>query len=117
MQFTNMNINEFINHVITFDNIDDILNACINDSIRGFIFERLFDIIIKFGFCDIFQNNNYNHLIGNSNNGKLQILDNIYQYMETKVISSSSSGCSDITLQNKNDETFIFISSKYPNKQ
>jgi hypothetical protein len=37
-------------------------------------FERLFDVIIKFGFCDIFKNSNFNHLIRNSNNGKLKIL-------------------------------------------
>ncbi len=30
------------------------------------------------------------------------------------MFSGNSSGCSDITLQNKKDDTFIFISSKYP---
>ncbi|ARF10254.1 restriction-modification methylase [Hokovirus HKV1] len=108
-----MKISEFIDYIISFENIDGILNICINNSVKGFIFERLFDVIIKFGFCDIFPNNNYYHLIGNSNFAKLQILDNIYQYMDTKVISASSAGCSDIILQNKYDETFIFISSKY----
>lgn len=36
----------------------------------GYIFERLFDVVIKFGFCDIFPNSEYIHLIGNSNNAK-----------------------------------------------
>jgi len=107
-------IKSFINYIITFKNIDDILETCNTQSEKGFIFERLFDIVIKFGFCDIFTNSNFTHLIGNSNNGKLKILENINKYMEEKVLSGNSGGCSDITLQNKYDDTFIFISSKYP---
>jgi len=114
MNFVNINILKFIEYIITFDNIDDILDTCKIQSEKGFIFEKLFDIIIKFGFCDIFTNSNYYHMIGNSNNAKLKKLENIKKYLNEKVISSNSSGCSDITLQNKNDETYIFISSKYP---
>ena len=40
-----------------------------------------FDIIIKFGFCELFTNSNFNHLIGNSNNGK---------YLNENVISGNS---------------------------
>ena len=114
MNFTNMNIKDFIDYIITFDNIDDILENCKTQSEKGFIFERLFDIVIKFGFCDIFTNSNYNHLIGNSNNGKPKILENLNQYLNEKVLSDNSGGCSDITLQNKDDNTYIFITSKYP---
>ena len=114
MNFTNMNIKNFIEYIITYDDIDDILNNCKSQSDKGFIFERLFDIVIKFGFCDVFINSNFNHLIGNSNNGKLKTLKNFDQYLEEKVFSGNSSGCSDITLQNKNDDIYIFISSKYP---
>ena len=114
MNFTNMNIKNFIDYIITFDNIDDILDNCKTQSKKGFIFERLFDIVIKFGFCDVFTNSNFNHLSGNSNNAKLKILENLNQYLNEKVLSGNSGGCSDITLQNKNDNTYIFISSKYP---
>jgi hypothetical protein len=109
-----MNIKDFIDYIISFDNIDDILEKYKTQSEKGFIFERLFDIVIKFGFCDIFTNSYFNHLIGNSNNGKLKNLDNLNQYLNEKVLSGNSSGCSDITLQNKNDDTYIFISSKFP---
>ena len=78
------------------------------------IFEKLFDIIIKFGFCSHFSKFDYHHLIGNSNNGKLKVLKNLDLYLDEKVCNGNSNGCSDITLQNKNDDTFIFISSKYP---
>jgi hypothetical protein len=114
MNFNNLSIKKFIEYIITCNSIDEILDQCNTQSIKGFIFERLFDIIIKFGFCDIFRNNNFNHLIGNSNNGKLKILENFDQYLNENVLSGNSGGCSDITLQNKNNEIYIFISSKYP---
>ena len=114
MTFNTMKNIDFINHIISFSNIDNILDECKTQSEKGFIFERLFDIVIKFGFCGIFTNSNFNHLVGNSNNAKLKILDNFNQYLNEKVFSGNSGGCSDITLQNKNDDTYIFISSKYP---
>ena len=109
-----MNIKKFIKFIITCDSVDEILNNYKTQSEKGFIFERLFDIIIKFGFCDIFPNAYYNHLVGNSNNAKLKILTHYNNYLDENVFSGKSGGCSDITLQNKNDHTYIFISSKYP---
>ena len=53
--FRNTNIKSFIEHIITFNNIDDILDTYNSQSEKGFIFERLYDIIIKFGFCEIFK--------------------------------------------------------------
>ena len=114
MNYTNVSVKQFINHIITFNNIDEILNSCSNESEKGFIFERLFDIVIKFGFCDIFPNHTYSHLIGNSNNGKLKKLETYDNYLDEKTISGNSSGCSDITLQHKYDQKYIFITSKYP---
>ena len=114
MNFTNMNIKDFIDYIITFDNVDDILDECKTQSDKGFVYERLFDIVIKFGFCDVFTKSIFYHLIGNSNNAKLKVLKYLNQYLNEKVLSGNSSGCSDITLQNKNDDTYIFISSKYP---
>ena len=115
INFTNMNIKDFIDIIITFNNVDDILDNCTTQTEKGFIFERLWDIIIKLGFCNIFTNSQFNHLIGNSNNGNIKILDNLNKYLtDEKVFSGNSGGCSDISLQNKTDETFIFISSKFP---
>jgi adenine-specific DNA-methyltransferase len=114
MDFTNMIIKDFIDYIITFDNMYDILDSCKTPQDKGFIFERLFDIVIKFGFCDVFTNGNYKHLIGNANNAKLKVLQIFNQFLNEMVISSNSGGCSDITLQNKNDDTYIFISSKHP---
>lgn len=114
MNFTNMNIRDFINNIINYNHVDNILDICKTQSEKGFVFERLFDIVIKFGFCDVFPNSEFDHLIGNSNNAKLRILENLNHYLDEKVFSGNSGGCSDITLQNKNSKTYIFISSKYP---
>lgn len=114
MNNTNKPILEFIKEIIKYDNVDDILNTCNMQSECGFIFERLFDIVIKFGFCPLFLNTDYYHLVGNSNNGKLKILQSFDKYLQKLVISGKSTGCSDITLKSKKDDSYIFISSKYP---
>lgn len=54
MNFTNMKIKEFIDYIILFNDVNQILDNCKTQIDKGFIFERLFDIVIKFGFCDIF---------------------------------------------------------------
>ena len=47
------NIKKFIEYILNFENVNDILDTYNTQSEKGFIFERLFDIIIKFGFCNI----------------------------------------------------------------
>ena len=113
MNHANTTIKDFIHHIITFDSIDDILDDSKTQSKKGFIFERLFDIIVKFGFCDVVSNSQYRHMIGNSNNGGLKNLTNRDKYLDEKFLSGNSGDCSDITLLNKNDNKYVFISSKY----
>ena len=38
MNFNKMNIKDFIDYIITFDDVDDILNICKTQSEKGFIF-------------------------------------------------------------------------------
>mgnify|MGYP003351107483 CR=1 FL=1 len=112
--FTNKHINDFIDYIITFNNTNEILNNFPLQNIKGFIFEQLWNIMIKFGFCSNFPNNEYIHKIGNVNNAKLQDLQNLDQYISSSLVySGNSSGCSDITLYNKITNTYIFISCKY----
>lgn len=101
---TDKKIKKFINYILTFDNTKDILDKCETQSEKGFIFERLYDLAIKFDCCDIFPRTEYDFLIGNSNNSNLKVLQNIEQYLDEKVISGKSSGCSDITLQHKTSD-------------
>jgi len=53
-------------------------------------------------------------MIGNMNNGSLKPLTTFAHYLTEKVVSGNSSGCSDISLFNNADDTFTFISSKFP---
>ena len=101
-----MIIKNFINYIITFNNIDNILDSYSTQYDKGFIFERLFDIIIKFSFCNKFYNSDFYHLIGNVNNAKLKKLNNFDNYLNEKVLSGNSSGVSDIILLNKEEQKY-----------
>ena len=107
-----MNIRELILLSVKYENIDSILDLFPEQSRKGFIFERLFDICIKFGLFEIFQS--FDHMIGNANEGKLKKLTTLSDYILENVISGNSGGCSDISLYNKITDTYIFISSKFP---
>ena len=109
-----MNVEEFMKHITTFESVDSILDTCNNQSEKGFIYERLWDVCIKFGFCNHFQKSDFTYMIGNMNNGNLKPLTTFTHYLTEKVVSGNSSGCSDISLFNNADDTFTFISSKYP---
>jgi len=114
MNYAMMNVEEFIKNITQFDNIDSILDTCKNQSEKGFIYERLWDVCIKFGFCNNFQKPDFVHMVGNFNNGNLKPLTTFTYYLTEKVCSGNSSGCSDISLFNAADDSFTFISSKYP---
>lgn len=109
-----MNVEQFIKHIITFDNVDSILDMCKTQSLKGFVYERIWDICIKFGFCSNFKPSEFRNMIGNMNNGNLKCITTFREYLNEKVISGNSSGCSDISLHSNQDDTFTFISSKYP---
>lgn len=110
------NIKLFIDWIITKNNVKEIIDEFEEQTDKGFVFERLFDLVIKFGYCDVFTpNNNFNHIISNVNNGIIDYLVNLQTYLtDNKVSSGNSGGASDITLYDIEKEQYIFISSKYP---
>ena len=110
----NMNVEDFNTHITTFESVDSILDTCRNQSEKGYIYERLWDVCIKCGYCNHFKKSDFTHMIGNFNNGNLKPLTTFKHYLTEPVVSSNSSGCSDISLFNNADDTFTFISSKYP---
>ena len=81
----NMNVEEFIAHITTFESVDSILVTCKNQSEKGFIYERLWDVCIKFGFCNHFQKSDFTHMIGNMNTGNLKPLTTFTHYLTEKV--------------------------------
>ena len=126
-------------------NIDvDIGNGIIeNRSYRGFVYERLWDICIKFGVVDnLTKKNNkgdteerkeietYNtcHLFGNLNRDTIDFNNNCWvggqfkNYLDENIQSGNSGGYSDISFINKetdketDKEDVYFISVKYYEK-
>ncbi|NBO24496.1 MAG: hypothetical protein EBU93_04615, partial [Chlamydiae bacterium] len=110
-----MKVSEFIlQHIITSKNVDSILDRCKTQAEKGFIYERLWDMVIKFGYCDSFPRTEFTNLTGNMNTGTLKPLNSFHNYLRENVVSGNSGGCSDISLLNHINNTHIFISSKYP---
>jgi len=112
MNYSGMCIDNFIKHIVKYNNVNDIINSIEDLSIKGFVYERLWDIIIKFGFYDLFPNHRYEHIIGNINTGFVKKLTTYENYLQENVISGNSSGVSDITLLEKSTNTYIFFTSK-----
>ena len=65
MDLKKIEIKQFINYIITFNDVNSIINEYKTQSEKSIITERILDIIIKFGFCDKFDNYDYIHLTGN----------------------------------------------------
>lgn len=104
--------------------LDDFLDID-NSAIRGFLYESIWDIVIKCNLVPEFHDKH--HLDGRiemlrntkkefvDDLSSLKKIDNMYTYMSgSKMISSSSGGVSDITLMSKgNPNHYTLISSKY----
>jgi hypothetical protein len=81
---------------------------------RGNMFEKVVDIIIKFGFYPKLPNDVYDHYEGNINTCDLKKVVNLETYLQTvSVFSKGKGGSSDITLQNTKTDKWVFISSKF----
>jgi hypothetical protein len=81
---------------------------------RGNVFEKVCDIIIKFGFYENLPNDTYDHYDGNINTCKLKKVVDLETYLRSMtVFSKGKGGSSDITLQNKTNGKWIFMSSKF----
>jgi hypothetical protein len=81
---------------------------------RGNVFEKVWDLVIKFGFCPDLQNDTYDHYVGNVNTCKLKKVDNLELYLRhLAVFSKGHGGSSDITLQHKTTGKWVMISSKF----
>jgi len=94
--------------------IKAILDLYETASEKGFKFERIGDLLIKLGFLSMFPNNIHKHIIGNINEGKFEFLNDFNKYIDNeKEISGKKTGVSDITLYNKIEDKYIFISSKF----
>tara|TARA_B110000967_G_C18896517_1_gene571073 strand:- start:371 stop:4549 length:4179 start_codon:yes stop_codon:yes gene_type:complete len=113
--FSKNNDYKLINLVksIKNSNLLNLMNKYSEPSKKGYLYEKLWDIIIKCGYCLHFNNSLFQHMDGNINLGKMDTINDIeYYFMNNKTFSKNKGGSSDITLK-KNDGTWIFISSKF----
>ena len=108
---------ERIQQVTTFEILLQSVNGktkAETQSKRGNVFEKVWDIIIKFGFYSILPNDIYDHYGGNINTCKLKKIVDLEIYLrDMSVFSKGKGGSSDITLQNKNNGKWVFMSSKF----
>lgn len=108
---------ERIKQVSTFGELLQSVNGktkAETQSKRGNVFEKVWDIIIKFGFYSILPNDIYDHYEGNINTCKLKKVADLEIYLRSiSVFSKGKGGSSDITLQNKNNGKWVFMSSKF----
>jgi hypothetical protein len=108
---------ERIKQVSTFNELLQSVNGKTKtetQSKRGNLFEKVCDIIIKFGFYSILPNDIYDHYTGNINTCKLKKVADLEIYLrDISVFSKGKGGSSDITLQNKNNGKWVFMSSKF----
>ena len=108
---------ERIKQVSTFDELLQSVTgktATELQSKRGNLFEKTCDLAIKFGFCPFLSNDIHEHYEGNVNTCKLRVVDNLETYLsQQSVFSKGKGGTSDITLQNRITNKWVFISSKF----
>jgi hypothetical protein len=108
---------ERIQQVSTFELLLQSMNGktkAETQSKRGNLFEKVWDIIIKFGFYSILPNDIYDHYEGNINTCKLKKVADLEIYLrDISVFSKGKGGASDITLQNKKNGKWVFMSSKF----
>jgi hypothetical protein len=108
-----MNGIELFNEIKVFSTFRELLSKTNNDSERGRKFEIVSNIILRLGFCPLFQNDSYSHYEGNIETGKLTEVTNIKNYLAN--LKATKGGPSDITLCNKHTEEYVFISCKFYN--
>lgn len=115
-----MNGIELFERIKQVSTVDELLQSvdgktkAETQSKRGNIFEKVWDVIIKFGFYSKLSNDIYDHFEGNINTCKLKKVTDLEIYLrDISVFSKGKGGSSDITLQNKNDGKWLFMTSKF----
>ena len=128
-----MKIHELLKNIEKYNLAKDMIETFnIKDTLikndyskQGFIYERLWDICIKFGLVKNIINfntkNKLKHITGNINNEIENLTEKQFKeinkffdtYLNDNIISGNSGGYSDITF--KNNESVVISSSKYYN--
>ena len=107
--FTDIKQHESFEKMMTL--IEDPIPS-VKQSKRGNLYEKTWDLIIKFGIIP--ELINYTHFQGNINTSILNKVSNLETYINNlSVFSRGSGGSSDITCYNEITDEWLFISSKF----
>lgn len=109
-----MNGIELFERIKTVSSVKELIDHYTEQGKKGNLYEKIWDIIIKFGFCPELSNDVYDNYEGNINTCNLKKVDDLQLYLTNLIVLSKGiGGASDITLRNKITGKWIFISSKY----
>jgi hypothetical protein len=109
----NDSLYDLISHIKNESNVENLLQKMTTKSEQGYLYEKLWDLVIKLGFIAEFDNENIEHYYGNMNNYELTKIDNLEHYLKNhKILSKNEGGSSDITFFDNKTQKWIFISSK-----
>lgn len=107
-------LEEFVMTLSQFENVEDILSKYPLRNDKGFVYERLWDLVIKFGCCPRFPGTEYIHLHGNFQIAKkLNEVTSLETYIRGKSLrSGNSGGCVDILMKKVGSNHYICIQCK-----
>lgn len=83
-----MALKEFIEEIKRSTTIEEIIGKYDNQRTKGYVYERLWDIMIKFGHCEKFPKSKYDNMIGNVNNGMIKEMKSMKKYVEQSTIDA-----------------------------
>jgi hypothetical protein len=113
LNMKNDSLYDLLSHIKNERNIENLLKNMGNKSEQGYLYEKLWDLVIKLGFISEFDNENIEHYYGNMNNYELTKINNLEHYLKNhKILSKNEGGSSDITFFNNKTKKWVFISSK-----
>lgn len=114
-----MQVKQFLHNLKKHENASSVLTDFESRSKQGFVYERLWDLCIKFGLVkELTLNDKVLHYFDNTNyetSAAFKITEKLDEYLVENVLSGNSSGYSDISFRtnDNNDHTEVRVSIKY----
>jgi len=104
-------INFIKNVMCTSNSVTDIITQYNTARKKGYAYQRLWDILIRLGFCKEFNRKFYDNYEGSIEHNPTKIKNYERFFKDTHGIGPG--GSSDITLRRKKDKKWVFVSCKY----
>ena len=72
---------------IKISDLETLLNKYNEASKKGYLYEKLWDITIKCGYCLNFNNSLFQHMDGNINLGKMKVIKDLEYYLKNNILN------------------------------